>query len=402
MVNLSTVRCSGPLLDHFEELGRELLALGYTPLSANNVLRVAAHLSRWLESHRLSLEDLTHEHIAAFFRARRRARYTQFLTPNALQPVLRYLVSTGTTTRLELIATPAGPLEQLLCDYAHYLQTERALTFGVVRRYRDSAQCFLETRFGTDSLQLDELSPEDVIHFVLRQSRRYSTGSSKLHVSALRSFLRYLYLNGLVAVDLRGAVPSVAGWRMTGLPRGLDEAEVQRLLRSCDRRTRSGRRHYALLLLMVRLGLRRCEVAALTLDDIDWRRGEITVRGKGREEPLPLPPDVGEALMRYLQMFQSHPRDQRHVFPRTCAPRGPINSSGIGAIVCKLLLQAGIHPPHSHRLRHTAATQMLRRGASLDQIAQVLRHRSHDTTAIYAKVDRQALQAVVQPWPGGV
>ena len=172
MVNLSTVRCSGPLLDHFEELGRELLALGYTPLSANNVLRVAAHLSRWLESHRLSLEDLTHEHIAAFFRARRRARYTQFLTPNALQPVLRYLVSTGTTTRLELIATPAGPLEQLLCDYAHYLP-DRARTdirrcspvsrfcavfFGDSLRNRLTATRRTESR-GCHSLRVAPVTP---------------------------------------------------------------------------------------------------------------------------------------------------------------------------------------------------------------------------------------------------
>ena len=401
MVSLSTVRCSGPLVGHFEKLGRELLALGYSPLSAKNILRVAAHLSRWLESHRLPLEDLTSEHIAVFFRDRRRVGYTQFLTPNALKPVLQYLESTGTVPRLDPIAAPANSFERLLCNYTHYLQTERALTTGVVRQYRDCARCFLEARFGPLSPRLEELNPSDVIHFVLGQARRYSVGSCKLQVTALRSFLRYLHLNGMVVADLSGAVPSVAGWRLAGLPKGLDEAETQRLLGTCDRRTQLGRRNYALLLLMVRLGLRRCEVAALTLDDIDWRRGEITVRGKGREEPLPLPPDVGEALMRYLQMFKFHSLDQRHVFPRIHAPRGPLSNAGIGAIVCKLLRQAGIHPPHSHRLRHTAASQMLHHGASLDQIAQVLRHRSHDTTAIYAKVDHQTLRTVAQPWPGG-
>ena len=148
------------------------------------------------------------------------------------------------------------------------------------------------------------------------------------------------------------------------------------------------------------LGLRRCEAAALTLDDINWLHGEITVRGKGREEQLPLPPDVGEALARYLRSISPHPLEQRHVFPRIHAPYGPLSNAGIGAIIRKHLRLAGVHPPQSHRLRHTAATQMLRHGASLDNIAQVLRHHSHDTTAIYAKVDRRALQAVVQPWPG--
>lgn len=401
MVNLSTVRCTGPLEGHFEALGQELLALGYTPLSAKNVLRVAAHLSRWLESHQLFLEDLTPELIVAFFRARRRAGYTQFLTPHALDPALRYLESTGTVTRSMPNSAPISSLERLLCDYTYHLQTERALTPGVVRGYRDCARCFLEARFGSDSSRFDALSPQDVLHFVLDQSRRHSAGTSKLQATALRSFLRYLYLNDVITTDLGSVVPSVAHWRSSGLPKGLEEVEVQRLLRICDRRTQLGRRNYALLLLMLRLGLRRCEVAALTLDDVDWRHGEITVRGKGREEPLPLPPDVGEALTRYLQAFQPHLLDQRHIFPRIRAPRGPLSSAGIGTIVCKLLRRAGIHPPHTHRLRHTAASQMLRRGASLDQIAQVLRHRSHDTTAIYAKVDHQALRAVAQPWPGG-
>jgi site-specific recombinase XerD len=308
----------------------------------------------------------------------------------------------GAVSLAEPDVTPEGPLEQVLHDYAGYLVHERALTVGVVRQYRDSARRFLDSCFAQSLVRLDQLVAQDAITFLLDYSRHYSVGTSKLMATALRSFLRYLHVEGLVTDDLSGAVPAVAGWRLVGLPKGLDDVEVKRLLRTCDRRTYLGRRSYALLLLMVRLGLRQCEAAALTLDDIDWLHGEITVRGKGREEHLPLPPDVGEALARYLRSIRPHPLDQRHVFPRIHAPHGPLSNGGIGAIVGKHLRQAGVHPPQSHRLRHTAATQMLRHGASLDNIAQVLRHRSHDTTAIYAKVDRQALKAVEQPWPGGV
>ncbi len=402
MVNSSTVQVTGPMLGHVEDLWNELLEQGYTPLSAANVLRLAAHLSRWLEARRLALEDLNAKHVDAFFRARRRVGYTHFLTPRALKPILHYLEQAGVTSIPEPEGSPADPLERLLQDYADYLVYERTLTASVVWQYSDSARRFLISRFAQRPLRLHELSAEDIIAFVLNYSRRHSIGTNKLLVTALRSFLRYLYLQGAVDRDLSGAVPAVAGWRLAGLPKGLSDAEVHQVLRTCDRRTLLGRRSHALLLLMLRLGLRCCEVATLTLDDIDWQRGEITVRGKGREDILPLPADVGEAMARYLRSYQPHPQDKRHIFPRTRAPHGPLCNAGIGANVRRHLRLAGVHPAHAHRLRHTAATQMLGRGASLDNIAQVLRHRSHDTTAIYAKVDFQALRAVVQPWPGVV
>jgi len=402
MVNSSTVQVTGPLLGHVEDLWNELLERGYTPLSAANVLRLAAHLSRWLEARRLALEDLNTKHIDTFFRARRRAGYVHFLTPRALKPILHYLEQEGVVSIPEPQGSPSNPLERLLQDYADYLIYERTLTAKVVWQYSDSARRLLTSRFTQRPLRLCELSAEDVITFVLNYSRHYSIGTNKLLVSGLRSFLRYLYLQGAVDLDLSGAVPAVAGWRLVGLPKGLSEVEVRRVLRTCDRRTRLGRRSYAVLLLMVRLGLRSCEVATLKLDDIDWQHGEITVRGKGREDTLPLPADVGEAMARYLRSHQPHPQDKRRIFARTRAPRGPLRSAGIGAAVTKHLRLAGVHPPHPHRLRHTAATQMLCRGASMDNIAQVLRHRSPDTTAIYAKVDYQALGAVVQPWPGVV
>lgn len=399
MIESSRVRFTGPLSGHAEGLWRELLSRGYTPLSARNVLRVAAHLSRWLEEHRLSLDDLSAERIDAFFVARRRAGYTGFLTPCALAPVLQYLEQAGVVSLPEPDTAQASPLERLLHLYAQYLLHERAVATSTAHRYGDVARRFLCTRFAPGPIKYGELSAHDVTTFVLNRSRQYSPGTTKYIVTALRSFLRYLYLNGELAVDLTGAVPAVAHWRLAGLPKGLDAPEVRRLLRTCDRRRPEGRKHYALLLLMVRLGLRSCEVAALELDDIDWVQGEMVVRGKGREERLPVPEDIGVALAHYLR--SSRPRTRyRHLFLRTRAPHGPLSSGGLKMIVRKHLLQAGVHPPSPHRLRHTAATQMLRNGASLDNIAQVLRHRSHDTTAIYAKVDRRTLRAVALPWPG--
>ena len=279
MVNSSSVQFTGPLLGHDENLWQELLAHGYTPLSARNVLRVAAHLSRWLEAHRLELKDLDSKTIDTFFRARRRAGYTQFRTPNALKPVLQYLDQAGVVSVSKPDVAPSGPLEQLLHEYTNYLRHERALSPGVVWQYGDCAHKFLTARFSQCQLRLSDIRAQDVISFVLKQSQGYSIGASKLLVTGLRSFLRYLYLEGAVAVDISGAIPTVAGWRSSGLPKGLSEAEVRRLLGTCDRRTCSGRRNYALLLLMVRLGLRCCEVAALTLDDIDWQRGEIAIPG---------------------------------------------------------------------------------------------------------------------------
>ena len=279
------------------------------------------------------------------------------------------------------------------------LDSYEELKTGTERLGR-GARRFLAARCGQASEPVIELDASDVTSFVLEVSSRYSTGASKHIVTVLRSLLRYLYLEGRLAVDLTGAVPAVAGWRLQSLPKALDAHEVRRLLRACDRRRHVGRRDYAVLLLMVRLGLRQGEVAALELDDIDWRAGEFLVRGKGRsEERLPLPGDVGEALVRYLRTSRP-PTSARALFLSVRAPHRALTPCAIGALACRALARAALPATNAHRLRHTAATGMLRAGASLDEVAQVLRHRSHDTTAIYAKVERRALRTVVRPWPG--
>lgn len=399
MVDPSRIRITGVLAAHRQGLWAALLTLGYSPLSAANVLRLAAHLSRWLDEQGLSVEELTHELTEAFLDARRRAGYTQFLSPRALTAILQYLEQAGVVVLPAPVALEATTVDQLVHEYAGYLLRDRGLTRESVRVYGDIGRRFLLAQLGAKGT-VAQLKANHVTSFVLETSARYSTGTTKYVVTVLRSLLRYLYLQGRLAVDLSGAIPAVAGWRLRSLPKALDPGQVQRLLCSCDRRRHIGRRDYAVLLLMVRLGLRSREVAALELDHIHWRDGEFRVCGKGpREERLPLPADVGEALVSYLRKsrFQT---TARQFFLSVRAPHGPLSPKAVSAIVCRALERTGLPGTNAHRLRHTAATQMLRAGASLDEIAQVLRHRSHDTTAIYAKVDRNALRTVIWPWPG--
>jgi integrase len=290
----------------------------------------------------------------------------------------------------------------VLRRYARHLLEERSVTITTSKAYTAIAQEFLHERFAAGPFELTQLRAEDVTAFVLASVRRYSTGGTNYRVTALRSLLRYLYLEGDLRADLTGAIPRVASWRLVGVPKGLTEAQLRRLLRSCDRRRRAGRRDYAVLLLLARLGLRAGEVAALQLNDIDWKDAALVVRGKGRREArLPLPADVGEALSAYLR-FARPPTSARHVFVRVRAPHAGMASNAVTALVRRRSLLAGVDAIGAHRLRHTAATAMLRAGSSLEEIAQVLRHRSVDTTSIYAKVDRVALRALAQPWPGGV
>jgi len=239
-----------------------------------------------------------------------------------------------------------------------------------------------------------------VTAFVLREARTCSVGYVKLKITALRSLLGYLYVQGQLGHDLWSAVPSIAGWRLTSLPRGLARDVVRRLLRSCDRRRPAGRRDYAVMLLMVRLGLRAREVASLELDDVDWVQGALTVRGKGQQtDRLPLPHDVGRAIASYLRRGRRE-TTSRALFVTAKGPVRRFGSSTVPQLVQCASRRCGLERVGGHRLRHTAATEMLRGGASLPEIAQALRHRSLDTTAIYAKVDRASLRSVARVWPG--
>lgn len=398
MAGLPKLQITGPLTSHVRGLWNHLLAEGYTELSASNLLRLLAHLSRWMAAHELELADLTPDRIDAFVLVRQ-ADYTHFRTRRALEPLWRYLLQVG-APQVVIVAEPRSAIDAMLDDYAGFLSTERALTPSVTQHYCTVAKRLLVGCFGDSDPRPDQLTAKDLTQFVLGEVRRYQTGTVKLTVSALRSFMRYLHVRGDMPHDLSGALPALASWKLRGLPKALEATQLRQLLKACDRRTHVGRRDYAVLLLLARLGLRAGEVAALKLDDLAWDRGELRTRGKGQQyDTLPLPSDVGTAVARYLR--SSRPRSlSRCIFLRVRAPTKELTAVSVSAIVRNNALRAGLAPINSHCLRHTAATQMLRQGGSLDEIAQVLRHRSQSTTAIYAKVDRLALRHVAQPWPG--
>lgn len=396
----SGVRVVGPLEPWASGFASELARVGYTKHATADQLRVFAHVSRWLDRRRFGVADLTPDVCEQFLAARRRAGYTLWLSPKALVPMLDYLRGIGVVP-----PAPSGPRsarEELLGRFYEYLIAERGLRSTSATGYINFVDPFLRQREMLDGrLRLEDLRAGDVTAFVVTSAPGRPVGSAKLLVCALRSLLGFLHVDGVLKQSLVSAVPSVAGSRHAGLPQGIGRDEVQRMLAACDRYTAVGLRDFAVLKMLVRLGLRAGEAVALNLDDIDWRNGEIIVRGKGdRHERLPLPVDVGRAVAAYLRRGRPV-TDCRSLFMRVRAPRRGLTSAGVGAIVEGAAKKAGLPPMRSHRLRHTAATEMLRAGASLAEVGQVLRHRSGLSTAIYAKVDRLALRQIARPWPGG-
>jgi len=396
----SGVGVGGPLAAFASGFVEDLIARGYRPGTAADQLRLMADVSRWLGERGLGAGDLTVSVTEWFAAERRAAGRARFVSPRALIPLLGYLRGLGVAP-VPVPAVPATPSETLIERYSQYLLERRGLAPSTVRNYVGVARVFLADRERVrGGLALAELDGAAVSEFVLRESRRSSVGSAKCMVTRLRVVLRFLHVEGEVERDLAGAVPSVASWRLASLVKALDAGSVRRLLAGCDRRTRVGRRDFAVLTVLSRLGLRAGEVAALRLSDIDWRAGEVLIRGKGsRLERLPLPADVGEALAGWLA--RGRPRcESVFVFTRVRAPHGGLSAGAVSQIVRRACQRAGLPMVCAHRLRHTAATEMLRAGGSLTEVGQVLRHRGRDVTSIYAKVDRLALAAVVQPWPG--
>jgi integrase/recombinase XerD len=393
---------SGPLAPYAAGYGSWLAARGYSRWTVAHRLGQLHLLSRWLDRERFEPGELTPERVGEFLAARRAAGYSTWVSSRSVMLPLGYLSELGVVPVEPAPAVVNDPLERLLADYCRYLLEERGLTEDTVfRRYGSAARLFLTGRLGADGSGLACLGGAEVSLFLAAECPKRSVAEARYLTSALRSLLRYLYLTGALPNPLVWAVPAVADLGDRSLPRGLDRAVVKALLASCDRRQTVGRRDYAILLLLLRLGLRAGEVAAVTLDDVDWRGGQLRVRnGKGRrEEQLPLPTDVGEALVSYLRR---RPRVQsRALFLKVLAPIGPLSGDVVGALVRAASVRAGLPPVRSHRLRHTAATEMLRAGASLQEIGEVLRHQQPRTTARYAKVDRMTLRRLARPWPEG-
>lgn len=389
----------GPLAPHVDAFARRLSELGYARFTRREKLRVVADFGRWLERRGRVVADVD-EHILVEYLERRRRRSNS----TTLGDLVEALRSAGVLPR-PAPATVECPRERVVLEFARYLVEERALSQASLDNSLPFVRSFLAHRFRARPIVLGDLRAPDVTRFLLRRVHTVGASRAKLMVGALRSFFRFLRWRGDIAIDLASTVPRVADWRLSSLPKSLPAGDVERLLMSCPRATLTGQRDYTLLLLLARLGLRAGEVVALTLDDVDWDAGELKVRGKGgREDRLPIPRDVGRAMATYLR--QGRPRDcvTRQFFVRRKAPlRGFASSVAVSTIVKRALERAGIDSPHkgAHLLRHSLATEMLRRGAPLAEIGEVLRHRLVDTTAIYAKVDLVALRTLAEPWPSG-
>jgi len=405
MENRSPIAVSGPLEPFAAGFWSSLIHQGYRRQSARIQIHLFAQLSAWLVEEGVDTGELAATDMERFLAARRRTGTRRYVSEKAMRAILTHLRDEG-VVKLPPVLAASGPVDVTLERYRQYLTREQGLAATTARLYVYLVRPFVSAaRMSPDGLTLDwtSLRAADVIDFVVARTPQQSRGTAKLTVTALRSLLGFLHVDGRIVQPLTGAVPSVAGWRLAGLPKSLKPGDVRALLASCDRRGRTGRRDFAVLTMLVRLGLRAGEVAALRLDDIDWRTGTMVVCGKGHQiEQLPFPRDVGDAVVGYLRRGRPVTAMDRTVFVRVKAPHRALTPLGVSGIVAAAAHRAGLGRIHAHRLRHTAAVQLLQAGAPLSEIGQLLRHRRAQTTAIYAKVDRAALRTIARPWRGGV
>lgn len=389
----------GPLAPHADGWRRELAGRGFAPHSITAHAQLMAHLSGWLAAAGHSVDTVTDAVIEDYLRARRAAGYRSRTTARALAPLLGYLRGLQAVPH-RVVPQPATPIEALVAEFGDYLANERGLVPATVHHHRRFAHLFLTELGVTAEAELAGVTAASVTSFAVSQAQRRSPGDMRSLVSGVRSLLRFLHLTGRVAQPLASAVPSVPGWRFGSLPRGVGAGQVAAILASCDRDSAVGRRDYAVLMLLSRLGLRASEVIGITLDDIDWRAGELRVVGKADQvEKLPLPADVGDAVADYLRYGRAR-TSCRHLFVTVRAPFTALAlNTSVSGIVERACRRAGIEPFGPHRLRHAVACDLLAEGASLAEIGQLLRHRSERATAIYAKADIEALRELARPCP---
>jgi site-specific recombinase XerD len=391
-----------PVGSHLDTFAAILSALGYARASIRDRLWTLAALGRWLKRRGLSVVDLRPDIVAAFLRPRTQRARVHRGAAATLRLFLEYLEQ-ETVIPPTPSCSPA-PITRLKARYEAHLHHDRGLSPVTGSRHWSVLGRFLQQRFGTGAIEPRAITVEDVTRYVRRQIPARSPASAQLHASTLRFFFRFLWQTEQTDVDLTAAIPPVRRWRLVDVPKYLTPDAVQRVLDACDRSSAVGRRDYAILLLLARLGLRGGEIVRVELDDIDWHAGELLVRGKGSvRSRLPLPCDVGEAVADYLQRDRP-PCATRRVFVRTRAPhRGFGHPSSVSTLVRVALTRAGVNAPMhgAHLLRHSLATDLLRRGASMADIGDVLRHQHLQTTEIYAKVDLTRLRLLAQPWPSG-
>ncbi len=379
---------AGPLAPFTDDLRLMLEGSGYRPFTIASHLREVERLGRWMEERQVRSSDLTCQLLAEYRTANRTLG-----CPASILGSLRTLIGTVSTGPMS-----SSPLLDLLAAFRCHLLNERGLVASTADAYVLRARRFLA--WCAPSGDLTALTAADVTGAVLRESQNVSARSTQYFVTSLRSFLRFCFVTGLTPVDVSAAALGVSDRGRSSLPRGISSQDASALLGCFDRQQPQGRRDYAIVLILLRLGLRSAEVASLTLDNLHWRVGEVLVHGKGdREEQLPLPTDVGEAIVSYLQQGRAK-TIARALFVRRRAPIGALGRGGVSAIVRRASIRAGMAGIGAHRLRHSLACEMVTAGVPLPEIGQVLRHRSLISTANYARVDLPALRGLAQPWPG--
>lgn len=397
---------NGPLGRHITAYAEKLHAQGFGWQSGRRKLQLAADFSRWLKSKGVVASQVRAKDGGKYLQFRRRSGFgIQRGDPPAVTGFLKFLRDQG-VTRERLPKPTITPCQRWMCEYDGFLQKERALSLATRINYAPFVRRFLVSRFGRGRVEFSKLRAPDVLQFVRRQASLLKTKRVLLMTSALRSFLRFLRFRGEIKSDLAACVPAVASWSLSTIPRSLPATQVEQVLAQTGKRsTAVGRRDYAILLLLARLGLRGGEVCNLTLEDVDWEKSRISVRGKGeRVVQLPMPVDVGQAIAAYLKEGRPRLPGNRRLFIRSRAPLTGFKGQGsVGTVVKHALSRAKIDSPRkgAHQFRHTLASTMLQNGSSLSEIGELLRHRSPDTTAIYAKIDLLSLRSLALPWPGG-
>jgi len=396
-------RSKKSLLDpHIESFAVLLFDKGYAKFTVKLKIRQLSKLGRWLDKHEFDSNELDEQILDRFIESQSNNKTNRHGVLSTLHNFLQFLRDKDIVNTAKV--KKENPFEDVEYGFVNYLSQERNISQSTIDRYISLIRPFISSCLDAKDINLNTLSVDIVNTYILSHTKTNSSTYSKLLVTALRSFFRYLYSNGKIAKNLAVSVPKVAYWRLSTLPKSLKADQVEKLLKCCDCTSNIGQRDYAILLLLARLGLRAGEIVAMRLEDIDWEAGEILIRGKGkREDRLPIPYDIGEALVRYLKNVRPN-CSVRNVFIRIKAPyKGFSSSVAIRDIVDNALSRANIqsHRRGAHLFRHSLASNMLQDGASFIEIGELLRHRCQTTTEIYAKVDIQALHSLAQSWPGG-
>ena len=389
---------------HLVELyAARLVEVGLARHGTWRSLNVVGNLLAWMASHRARLSNLDERMVESYLRHQRAKQTIQLDDRAALK---RWLLTLRTAGTIAPAAVPVNtPQEQIFAEFGDYLQSERGLTAKTIAHHLPTIRRFLFEVCPAGVSDLGKIKQDEVIRYVECHAQDWSPKSAKAMCWSLRAFLRYLHHTGLNPHALAGCLPSIRQWSLVSLPTYLTAAQVQKVLDGCDRASAVGRRDLAILLMLSKLSLRADEVATLTLDDIDWRAGEMIVRAKGRQRArMPITSDVGAGIVAYLR--DGRPQSScRQLFLRSLAPHTGFASASAITMIAKAALERasiqGYAHLGAHIFRHSLATELLRSGATLSEIGQLLRHKSHDTTRIYAKVDIEALRTLSMAWPGG-